>query len=248
MKTPTIFACAFMPLISVSAFAQQTVPAPANSSPTTLISTTTPAPAAVATPAPQVVSTPSTTPLAPVVAVERVKTITPGMALPSNSEVWLSFNQELNSKKAKQGDKFALSVVRDVLLGDYIVIPRGTSAWGQVSYRTGKGSFGKSAKMEFDIANIELGGRLIPLAGHYRIEGQGNTGATVGAAVAVGIFSAFVTGRSAVVAQGTEYKAFTKDALPVALAGSEVAAVATAPVAEVAAVAATVDAATATAK
>jgi hypothetical protein len=84
--------------------------------------------------------------------------------------------------------------------------------------RTGKGAFGKSGKMEIEINEVQLGDRFIPLSGHYRIEGQGNTGATVGAVVAVGVFSAFVPGHSATIAQGTEYKAFTVNALPIALA------------------------------
>lgn len=155
-----------------------------------------------------------------VVAVERMKTVQPGSSLPANSEVLLSVNSEVNSKKVKQGDKFAMSVVRDVMVGDYIVIPRGTPAWGQVSYRTGKGAFGKSAKIEIDLTEVDLNGRHIPLTGHYRIEGQGNTGAAVGAVVAVGVFGAFVTGRSAVMAQGAEYKAFTREILPITLASA----------------------------
>ena len=71
--------------------------------------------------------------------------------------------------------------------------------------------------MEFNIVNIEINGQLVPVTGHYRVEGQGNTGATVGTAVAAGIFSAFVTGRSAIIAQGTEYKAYTTNPIPVAL-------------------------------
>jgi hypothetical protein len=114
-----------------------------------------------------------------------------------------------------------MSVARDVMLGDYVVIPRGTRGIGQISYRTGKGAFGKSAKMEFNIVNVELNGQLIPLTGHYRVEGQGNTGATVGTAVAAGVFAAFVTGRSAVIAQGTEYKAYTTNPIPVAIPVSE---------------------------
>jgi hypothetical protein len=113
-----------------------------------------------------------------------------------------------------------MSVTRDVLLGDYIVIPRGTRAVGQLTYRTGKGAFGKSAKIEFDVVELDLSGRIVPLRGHYRIEGQGNTGATVGAVVAVGVFSAFVTGRSAIVAQGTEFRAYTSNPLPIQLAAS----------------------------
>jgi hypothetical protein len=175
-----------------------------------------PAPAALATPAVQpAVVAPSTA--APLIATPRL-VATPGASLPANTEIWLSPNAEVNSKRIKQGEKFDMTVARDVMLGDYIVIPRGTKGRGQITYRTGKGAFGKSAKMEFEINEVEVGGRFIPLTGHYRIEGGGNTGATVGTAVAVGPFAAFVTGRSAIVAQGTEYKAFTANPIPIALA------------------------------
>jgi len=135
--------------------------------------------------------------------------------LPSNSDIWVSLDTELNSKKARVGDTIAFKVSRDVMVGQYVVIPRGTPALGRVTYRTGKGAFGKSAKMEFDIDSIQLAGRTIPVAGHYRIEGQGNTGATVATAVAVGVFSAFVTGHSAVAAQGSEWKAATKESIAI---------------------------------
>lgn len=153
----------------------------------------------------------------PVVAVPKLTTANTN-ALPANTELWLSPNTEVNSKRIKQGEKFDMTVARDVMLGDYVVIPRGARGRGQITYRTGKGAFGKSAKMEFEINEVEVNGQFIPLRGHYRIEGAGNTGATVGTAVAVGVFSAFVTGRSAIVAQGTEYKAFTVNPLPVKLA------------------------------
>lgn len=160
----------------------------------------------------------SSTNASPVVAVARDVPVNGAAYLPSNTEVWLSANQEVNSKRLKVGQKFALSVSRDVMIGDFVVIPRGTPAEGQITYRTGKGAFGKSAKMEFDLVDIDLKGRLIPTSGHYRIEGQGNTGATVGVVVAAGVFGALVTGHSAVVQQGTEFKAYTKEQMPVTLA------------------------------
>ena len=138
--------------------------------------------------------------------------------LPSNSDVWLSLDNELSSKKARVGDTVNFKVSRDVMVGQYVVIPRGTPGVGRVTYRTGKGAFGKSAKMEFDIDSVALPSRTIPVAGHYRIEGNGNTGATVATAVAVGIFSAFVTGHSAVAAQGSEWKAATKEPILIAAA------------------------------
>ncbi len=141
-----------------------------------------------------------------------------GSALPSNTEVWVSLNGGLTSKQTKTGDKFDVTVSRDVMMGDYVVIPRGTPGHGQIGYRTGKGAFGKSAKMEFDLVDVKVGERYIPVSGHYRIEGQGNTGAAVGAVVAVGVFGAFVTGHSATAAQGSEWKAYTKEPIMVALA------------------------------
>jgi len=150
-----------------------------------------------------------------------VKKADVGSSLPSNSEVWISLDRPVDSKTLKMGDKFDVTVSRDVMIGDYIVIPRGTHGHGQISYRTGKGAFGKSAKMEFDITDVTLGDRSIPLAGHYRIEGQGNTGAAVGAVgavVAVGVFGAFVTGHSAMANQGSEWKAATKEPILVAIA------------------------------
>lgn len=150
------------------------------------------------------------------------RSVTPGgsAVLPSNTEVLVSTNSEINSKKVREGDKFVLSVAQDVMLGNYIVIPRGTPAHGVVTYRTGKGAFGKSAKMEIEVRSLDLNGRSVPLVGHFRQEGRGNTGATVGAVVAVGVFSAFVTGRSAVIEQGREFRVYTREPLDVTIPGA----------------------------
>lgn len=155
--------------------------------------------------------------VAPVVQVQKT-VVQNGSALPSNSDVWVSLDMPMDSKRVKQGDKFDVTVSRDVMLGDYVVIPRGTHGHGQISYRTGKGAFGKSAKMEFDVTDVQLGQRTIPLSGHYRIEGQGNTGATVAAVATVWIASPFITGHSATANQGSEWKGSTKEPILVALA------------------------------
>jgi hypothetical protein len=138
--------------------------------------------------------------------------------LPANTEVVVTLNAEVSSKKMKQGAKFDVSVARDVMIGNFVVIPRGTPGHGEITYRTGKGAFGKSAKMEIDVRTITLNGRDIPISGHYRQEGQGNTGATVAAVATVWVAAPFITGRSAVFEQGRELKAFTVEPLPVSLA------------------------------
>ncbi len=93
------------------------------------------------------------------------------------------------------------------------MIPRGTYGEGTVSYRTGKGAFGKSAKFEVEFNWIDLNGRHIPITGKFRAEGEGNTGAAVGAVVAVGVFGAFVTGHSATITNGQQLRAYTAEPL-----------------------------------
>lgn len=138
------------------------------------------------------------------------------VTLPSNTELLLRVSEEVNSKRVKEGHVFRVALAQDVMMGNYIVIPKGTPGTGFVSYRTGKGGFGKSAKMEVTMKSLDLpNGRSIPLTGMTRQEGQGNTGATVGAAVAVGVFSVFVTGRSAIFVEGRELRGFTREALTV---------------------------------
>ncbi len=205
-------------LLAASAAAFVTASASAQS----LTATPTQAPEPAVAPAPAtapavvapVVAAPAPTPViaATQVQVAAGSTIT----LPGNTELLLRLSQEVNSKHVKEGDTFRVSLAQDVMVGNYVILPKGTPGTGFVNYRTGKGAFGKSAKMEITMKSLDLpNGRSIGLSGMTRQEGQGNTGATVGAAVAVGVFSVFVTGRSAIFADGREVRGFTRDALVV---------------------------------
>src|SRR3954447_23568745 len=150
------------------------------------------------------------------VTAQPLPQVGPGSALPSNTDIWLTLDRKLDSHDVKVGDGLGFKVARDVMLGNYIVIPRGTPANGSITYRTGRGAFGKSAKLEFDVATVSLSGHAIPVSGHFRIAGDGNTGATIGAVAAAGVIGGvFVKGRSAVAAEGSEWKVATKQPVPV---------------------------------
>jgi hypothetical protein len=98
------------------------------------------------------------------------------------------------------------------------VIPRGTRAVGEVTWKTGKAAFGKSGKMEVALRYIQLGRNRIDITGKHRQEGEGNTVATIGAVVLVGVLGGLaVTGKSAHIPGGREFRAFTVDAVPVQL-------------------------------
>lgn len=137
------------------------------------------------------------------------------MVLRSGSAVRLSTEEPLSSKTSKVGDRFRLKVAEDVRIGNQLVIPAGSPAIGEVTVVTKKGAFGKSGKLETRILHAKVGDHTIALSGKSNQAGAGGTGATVAAAVLVGVFSAFVTGKSAEFPVGTGMTGFVESDLPV---------------------------------
>lgn len=158
-------------------------------------------------------------PVQPVITAQRPAELANQRYLPANTEVLLRMNGDVSTKRAREGDTFSLSVVHNVMLDGYVVIPAGTRAVGEVTWRTGKGMFGKSGKINIELRYIELNGTSIPIEGKYRQEGDGNTVATVGTVVVAGPFAALITGKTGVIPRGRELTAVTRDALPVVLPG-----------------------------
>jgi hypothetical protein len=126
------------------------------------------------------------------------------LTLPANSPITLVVAKEVNSSTNDAGELISLTVLNDVKIGDTVVIPRGTPAAAEITWRTGKGAFGKSGKLEFAMRYIDLGGQHIPITGEYRQEGEGNTIATGVGIIAVGVFAGFITGKRARVPMGRE--------------------------------------------
>lgn len=158
-------------------------------------------------------------------AVQRADVAPAGNAvLPANTEVLLKMTQEVTTKGRtwKEGDTFKLSVEKDVMLGDYVVIPEGSPAYGRITWLTSKGAFGKSGKMDVELEYVEVGGQKIRLDGTYRQEGEGNTMATVGGVILAGVFAGFITGKSGRIPQGRELMATTEEPIELAIAASAV--------------------------
>lgn len=76
-----------------------------------------------------------------------------------------------------------------------------------VTWRTGKGIVGKSAKFELSFDWVRVGSNNWRLRGQHRQEGKGNTaGALLG--------SAIITGKSATMTPGQVVNVFTAEAIP----------------------------------
>ncbi|HEV2818593.1 MAG TPA: hypothetical protein VGW40_15395 [Allosphingosinicella sp.] len=127
------------------------------------------------------------------------------LTLAAGVPVTLAVAREVNSSTHHAGDTFPLTVLNDVRIGDTIVIPRGTPAQGEITWRTGKGAFGKSGKLELSLRYIDLGGQHIPVSGDFRQEGEGNTIATGVGVIAAGLIGGLViTGHRARLPVGRE--------------------------------------------
>jgi len=127
------------------------------------------------------------------------------LTLNTGVPVTLAVASEVNSSTHHAGDTFPLTVLNDVRIGDTIVIPRGTPALGEVTWRTGKGAFGKSGKLELSLRYIDLNGQHIPVSGDFRQEGEGNTIATGVGVIAAGLIGGLViTGHRARLPVGRE--------------------------------------------
>ncbi len=202
LRGASAFAVSFA-MLSISVQAQEAA-APAAAAEPAAVAETAAAPAAV----PAVAAAPAVAVAAP----------PPGLMLPSYTEVILTPDAEANSKKLREGHTVPMHTVFDVMHNGVVVIPKGTRGMGTVTWRTGKGAFGKSAKMEITFNELTLpNGHRLPLAGMHRQEGEGNTGAAVGAAIAVGVFGAFVTGKSAIIPNGQHLMARTNEPLAYAI-------------------------------
>ena len=128
----------------------------------------------------------------------------PVVILPINTLVEVTPADEITSKKMKEGTTREFLVARDVVQDNSVMIPRGSPVTAEVTWRTGKGIVGKSAKFELGFRSVRVGGRDYKLRGIHRQEGRGNTaGALLG--------SAIITGKSATMTPGQIVNVFTAE-------------------------------------
>lgn len=140
--------------------------------------------------------------------------------LPAGTPIMLQMMQTVTTEgdSWRAGDTFTLQVLEDVSIGEQVVIPNGTLAFGHVRWSTGRGAFGKSGKIEVEIDHLMLGGKEVQLTGIHRRSGSGGI-TSAGSAVAAGLLAPFITGKSGEIAQGSAVQAFLAQDLRVALSG-----------------------------
>lgn len=129
--------------------------------------------------------------------------------LPAGTPVIVMMNEEVSTRGNMVGNSFGVTVLQDVTMDGAVVVPKGTTGQGEVTFRTNKGAFGKPGIIAIALRNMDLGGKKVALDGRYREEGGNNNAAVFATWAAVGVFSAFIQGKAGLIPKGRELKART---------------------------------------
>jgi len=113
----------------------------------------------------------------------------------------------LSSETAVRGDSFKMTVGRDVRVGERIVIPKGTSAYGVVTVVDRKAAFGSGARLTVTVSYIELDGRVVRIRGEQTSEGRNAPARGLAQSAFTGAIAVALTGKSAKIEAGTRLSA-----------------------------------------
>ena len=83
------------------------------------------------------------------------------LVVPKDTMVRLMVLNEVNTRKARPGDRFVLRVDENVAVNGTIVIPVGAKAWGEVTDSRQNGAVGKAGQISARLLYVEAGGRQI---------------------------------------------------------------------------------------
>jgi hypothetical protein len=137
-------------------------------------------------------------------------------ALPAGTPVYVVLEDDLSTATAELGQVFRVTVCQDVVAQGAIAIPSGTEGWGEVTFVSRRGGFGKPGILGITLREMALGGKTIALDGRYREEGRNNNTATAITFFAVGVFAGVIKGAPGDIPKGRVLKARTGENIELA--------------------------------
>jgi len=169
------------------------------------------------------------------------------MSVPAGTAVDVRFVGELSSGTSQAGQRFTGYLATDLRVGEILAAPRGSKVYGTVLEAQKAGSMSGSAALTIDLTDIQVSGRVIPLATPpYSAQGRseskdtarkmaggaglgaligaiadGGKGAAIGAAVGAGVgtvAAAASEGQQVVISEGTVIQFRLEEALSVPIA------------------------------
>lgn len=130
--------------------------------------------------------------------------------LPRDTPVELMAPSEVSTARATAGTIFKLRVNKPVEIDGRVIIPVGTTGYGEVLSAESSGGLGKKGAMSARLVRIQLGDANIPIEG--RVDATGRGAGSAGAAVLLGgIVGLFHRGNNAKIKAGEVLMGFTSE-------------------------------------
>jgi hypothetical protein len=129
----------------------------------------------------------------------------------------MRINRTVSSADAHLNDNVDFETLDDVKIGDFVVVPKGSTAIGTVTEAMPKRRMARGGKLNMYIDYVRLpSGEKLPLRGVQDAKGGGHTGAMTGAIVATSIvffpaapFFLFMHGKDITIPKGHEITVYT---------------------------------------
>jgi len=136
--------------------------------------------------------------------------------LEDGTPIKLRLSRTVSSEDAQVNDKVDFDVLEDVKVGDIVVIPKGSLAWGTVTEAQSKRRMARGGKLNMNIDDVRLeDGEKAALRAVKEVKGGGHTGAMTAGIVATSLivwpaapFFLFMHGKDVTIPKGTEITAY----------------------------------------
>ena len=134
------------------------------------------------------------------------------VTVPALTPLYLRVDEELSSKKHKNGDRFAILIDEDVRIGDAVVIPAGSAGEGEVIHAARSGMGGKAGELLVTARFVRVGNREIRLRSFsLGAKGRDRSDQALGLAIVTGPIGMFVVGGVMTIPRGTVAAAKTAE-------------------------------------
>ncbi len=117
------------------------------------------------------------------------------VTIPMGTLLQLRTSEPVSSKKATEGTPVQFTVIRDVVVGNVLAIPRGATVHGVITDVHHSGQLAGSPELALRLTTLDLGGQDYPLQSDlFKVKGPSKTGRTVGNVVGGALLGALIGG------------------------------------------------------
>lgn len=136
------------------------------------------------------------------------------VTVPMGTVVVVKLDEQVTGKTHPVGASVRAIVARDVIIDSTLVIKIGTPVDVTVAQSNKAGAVGQAGEVAINIESTQtVDHQVVFLRGAFSAEGQGATGASVGAGVVLCPLFLLMKGQEGVLKTGTEYQAKTQNAV-----------------------------------